>query len=324
MALRASIVVLGLLLAGCSSQEEAAQRGPPDSALQGAHGGHNSGTHLLAPNWTVGDSWMAGGADGSTFSLVVSGDAGADWVMDTDNEDLAFADARFDVSFLGKIRKSDLAGSQGGDRIEFLRFPLTQDLTWTTTWDGQPITILAAKVQGGKAEMEARRADGTLYAQYTYGATERYFTAFKFFEADGQTEQYAWTLHHAAPGFTGDLVRYELATLLETTSTAGAGTASTFSVEPGATDLHVSVAVTCSTGAVSVTIGPPDGFVSERGFAATGPCPINFTEQVALPMPPEPEEWGAFIVPTPAGDAAVTAVVLERTLVSFKAGSVPA
>ena len=63
--------------------------------------------------------------------------------MDTAAPDRAFQDAREDVSRLGPQRKSDLAGSQGDDRVQFFQWPLVDGKSWSTRWDHQPVTITA-------------------------------------------------------------------------------------------------------------------------------------------------------------------------------------
>src|SRR5687767_6415364 len=103
----AAAALAALLLAGCSDVEEPADPGPVGGA--DAHGGHAAGAHLLAPDWKVGDYWTLTSPQGGTFTHAVSGEAGGDWVVDTDHPDTAFFDALFDISFLGKVRKSDLA-----------------------------------------------------------------------------------------------------------------------------------------------------------------------------------------------------------------------
>src|SRR5690349_2278920 len=123
-ALAPLLPLLLLALAGCAgSDAPAADEADGGDGLpmeHGAHGSADAGTHLLVPEWAVGDFWTMSSPQGGTFTYAVSADAGADWVMDTDNLDNAFFDARGDISFLGKVRKLDLAGSQGTTRVEFL------------------------------------------------------------------------------------------------------------------------------------------------------------------------------------------------------------
>ncbi|MHB1260595.1 MAG: hypothetical protein ACYC2H_02640 [Thermoplasmatota archaeon] len=316
-----------VLLAGCSGSD-ASNDPEADSAAPmhaGQHGANPEGTHLLAPEWAIGDSWTLTSDQGGTFSHVVSGDSGADWTMDTDNPDIAFFDAQGDISFLGKVRKSDLAGSQGTTRVEFLRFPLQANLSWSTTWDGNPTMIHVAKVADGKADLMAMRADGTTYATYTYDSKAGYFSRFTFFAPDGTTVGFEWSLQSSGSTFSGNLVRWALETVYETHGPFPGTGAQGFSVEPGITDVHIQLAVSCTQGAFSLHVGEPAGYAEERGFSATGPCPASLNETAALVGPTETEQWGiAFTAVPQATQATLDLTVLKRTMTSFAVGQAPA
>src|SRR5688572_20003083 len=78
-----------LLLAGCADSGSQGEEADPAAPMGGhdGHGGVVAGTHLLAPTWKLGDHWTLSSPQGGTFTHAVSGDAGGDWIMDTDNAD---------------------------------------------------------------------------------------------------------------------------------------------------------------------------------------------------------------------------------------------
>lgn len=324
MRLAALAILPMALLAGCSGSDSPDSDPAVVTTHTGAHGGNAAGSHLLAPEWAVGDHWTLASPQGGTFAHVVSGESGGDWTMDTDNPDIAFFDAQGDISFLGKVRKSDLAGSQGADRVEFLRFPLQANMSWSTTWDGNPTMIHVGKVADGKADLMAMRADGTTYATYAYDADAGYFSRFTFFAPDGATVGFEWSLQSSGAGFTGDLVRWSLTELFSTHGAIPTGSASNFQVEPGFTDIYVSAALSCTAGGVTVAVGPFTGPAEDRGYSAMGPCPIEANDAYPVAAPTAAEQWGALVnaAPTTAGTLDLT--VWGRVQTLFAPGAVPA
>lgn len=324
MRLLAPAIVAVVLLAGCSGSGEPEADDPMAPMHTGPHGANAAGGHLLAPEWAVGDYWTLSSEQGGTFKHVVSGDSGADWTMDTDNPDIAFFDAQGDISFLGKVRKSDLAGSQGTSRVEFLRFPLQSNMSWTTTWDGNPTMIHVGEVADGKAEVMAMRADGTTYATYTYDAEAGYFSRFTFYAPDGTTVGFEWALQASGSSFSGDLVRWSLTELFSSHGAIPTGTTQNFQVEPGFTDVYISAALSCTAGGVSIAVGPFTGPAEDRGYSALGPCPIDANDAYPVAAPTAAEQWGAVIngAPTTAGTLELT--VWGRTQTLFAPGEAPA
>ena len=291
----------------------------------GGHGGDDPATHILAPAWQVGQWWTLSSEQATApFTHVVSGDAGPDWVMDTDSPDIAFFDARFDISFLGSVRKADLAGSQGSERVKFFDFPLTAGKQWTTTWDGLAIAVKVASVEGGVARVEARHANGTLYADYTYDAKAGYFRDYAFYAPDGVTVGFAARLAASGANFTGDLVRWDLETLYELHGPLAPGFQG-FSVDTGISDVWLDLGVACSSGAFSIQFGAATGVPQERGASASGPCPATVAQTFTVPPPQQDgEAWGAVLGSVPQGTVAtVDITVIARTATTFKAGAAP-
>lgn len=325
----AALAVAALALAGCSGDDPSGPGSTGDGAAAGGHGGHGSldpSTHLVAPNWTVGQWWTLGSEQAAApFTHVVSADGGADWVVDTDSPDIAFFDARFDISFLGKVRKSDLAGSQGNERVKFFDFPLTAGKEWTTTWDGQDVKAKAVTVEDGLATIEARLGNGTLYAKYTYDAKAGYFRDYAFYGADGVTVGFAAKLASSGTGFAGDLLRWTLQTKYEAHGPFAPGLTG-FTLDTGITDIWMDFHLACTAGAVSVNVGAITGIQQERGYSANGPCPAAIDQTFTLDPPAQDgEQWGSSVVAEPqTTQGTLDVTVITRTATTFKAGSAPA
>lgn len=315
-----------LLLAGCSGGRPSGGAGPSSSTSPGTgpHTGHDAMRHLLAPAWQLGDWWTLESPQGGTFTHAVSKDAGDDWVVDTDNADIAFFDARNDISFLGKVRKSDLAGSQGDKRVEFLRFPLQPGLNWTTTWDGQPTAIHVVDVKDGKATLSAARANGTRYADYTYSDQARYFSRFAFYDAAGASVAYEWTLRSSGPAFSGTLVRWTLTPLYGVSGPIPTDEQASFTVQPGFGDLWIQGDLECGAGAVVLAVGPPTGPGEMRGYSENGACPLADHSAYAIAAPAAAEQWGAFLSSAPTTAGTFDLQVIGRVQLQFKAGEAPA
>jgi hypothetical protein len=319
----AALALTCLLLSGCSGGPKGGGSASQTSTAGGAHGDHDAAAHLLAPEWKLGDSWTMESPQGGTFTHAVSKDAGDDWVVDTDNADTAFFDAQGDISFLGKVRKSDLAGSQGDKRVEFLRFPLAAGLNWTTTWDGNPTMVHVADVKDGKASLMAMRADGTKYAEYTYSDQARYFSHFAFYDGDGKQVGYEWTLRSSGP-FAGTLVRWTLTPLYNVSGPiAQGGQASTFPVQPGFGDIWVQADLECTAGAVAIAAGPPTGPSDMRGYSQQGACPLVDHSAYAVTAPAANENWGAFVTSAPTTAATFDLQIIGRVQAQFKVGEAP-
>ncbi|MFA5943327.1 MAG: hypothetical protein WC876_02550 [Candidatus Thermoplasmatota archaeon] len=317
------LLVPMLLLAGCAGSDASTDDGSP-AVSPGANGEHDVLTHILAPEWAIGNYWTLQSPQGGTFTHVVSGEAGDDWTMDTDNPDIAFFDAQGDISFLGKVRKADLAGSQGSSRVEFLRFPLQANLTWTTSWDGAPTTISVVKVADGKADLKATRADGTTYADYTYSDKAGYFSRFVFYDATGTAVGFEWSLQTSGAAFGSPLVRWSLTELFAFHGAIPAGQGGTFLVDPGFTDVYLSTALNCTAGAVTIAIGPPTGPAENRGFSGVGPCPLLVVDDYAVSAPTAAEQWGVLINGVPGATTGTFDIVVHgRVLVEFAAGQAP-
>lgn len=332
-----ALTLLALLataaLAGCADEPAA-----PDSDLgparpgNGLHGGHDAQIHLLAPNWTLGDwwTWTSPQIDGP-YTSVLAADAGSDWLMATDHPDIAWFNTRFDIASLGDVRKSDLAGSQGSTRVQFFQFPLTAEKTWSTTWDEQAITVTVLAVEDAVATLEARRADGTLYAAYTYDDARGYFGQIAYYDAAGTTVGYEAKITDSGSGFTKDLVRWEFTTVFEDSGAiSGPGFAQNFPVPLTATDVFADIFVACTAGTFMAGVAPLPvvhavAGLDDRGMGTTtGACPLNvaFSGSVGEPRATVPgatdEQWGFSGMADPTAAGTYTMNIYVRTKQTFQ------
>ena len=180
------LALLSILLAGCSGGGGAGGGGDGDSSgtPTAAPPGTPSGDGV--PSWTLGDWWTYDTPFGES-TYVVTADQGSDWFLDTTNPETAFLDARTDVSRLGPQRKSDLAGSQGAERVEFFRWPLSDGASWMTTWDGEDVTVTASAGPDGSFDFLAENATAPMY-RYTYLPATGWFGELRHLGADGQPD----------------------------------------------------------------------------------------------------------------------------------------
>lgn len=293
---RLTVLVPALLLctalAGCSDGGGAAAE---DQARHGT--GMDPGlAPAEAPAWKLGDYWTYKDSIGNTYSLVVAEDAGGDWMLLSNDRTIALFDLRFDISFVGKVRKGDLAGDQGGSRIQFFDFPLHHGKDWTTQWDGQNRHVVAEGMADGSYHIIAHVAGnevGDQYASYHYDPAVGFFGQLTFYDGQGGVA-YEATLQDHGEGFQGTAVRYTEERELASTHVFGPGTPQgTFGVGDEAGELSVSAFVHCGTspGYVPFAVQEPQ---EDGSQAPAPPTPIVATGQPVLgnDQPcPEAQGW---------------------------------
>lgn len=330
MHLRLGVLALAVVFSGCTDSSPPAD-GPGSTSL-GTHGAHDAAMHILAPNATLGDywTWTSPQIEGP-YTSVLAADNGNDWLMATDHPAIAWFNERFDIASLGAVRKADLAGSQGSTRVEFFQFPLMEGRNWTTTWDGEPMTVRVLDVANGIASLEARRADDTLYAAYTYKAAHGYFGQIQYYDETGTEVGYEATITAAGKGFTGDLLRWTYTTPLEFTGAVGqTNFAQNFPVPLDATDVYVDFILECTAGTFTGGVAPLPVVSSiaglePRGYGAEGgPCPQadSFSGPIGTPKETAPgtgpEQWGFSAFADPAAQGTLTMNIFIRTQETFQ------
>ncbi len=338
-ALALSLVSL-LLLAGCSGASTPS--GPasstrPDGSVVAANAG------LPAPVWQVGDFWNYTGPFGA-FDYVVSADAGDDYTVDTDAGGVAWFNTRSDISTMGAIRKSDLAGSQGQTRVQFFDWPLRDNKTWSMTLDegqGGGTLKVTAKQTGPEAfAMTARRDNGTAYLSYTYDNKTRWFKELDFKDGQGASA-FKVTLQRSGKAFAGDLVRWTYDTILKASGDLAQQTPGTsiYGVPATATDVYVDLEVRCASGFAGVGTGPFPFVGSlvgtdDRGAGNPGTqCPVeeSFHGVAGAYHAPVPaagdtvrgENWGYDIVGGAGTVGSFAFSIYIRTAAHFKVGEIP-
>ncbi|HET6398584.1 MAG TPA: hypothetical protein VFH47_03420 [Candidatus Thermoplasmatota archaeon] len=277
--------LLALALAGCSGPQDA--DAPGGGAAEPAEG---EAQRAGLPGTKVGDWWNFTTSMGSSFTLVVAADAGAAWTFGTDSASLAFFDAREDISYLGPQRKSDLAGSQGSQAVQFFRFPLEDGATWSTTWDGQAVTVAAAR-EGDAFRMVASNATGP-YATYLYDPAVGWMRELAFLAPDG-TESFRMDLAAAGGNYAGPVVSWQLEAVADATGQGPLVAQHDFQVPDGATDVHVTVSATCQGGWVQQLLLPvPPDAARPMSTSDGAPCTGSFhTSGAATAEGPTPGPW---------------------------------
>jgi hypothetical protein len=315
-------LVAAMAMAGCAGED-------PDADLAGTTttGPPPPPGTAAPPTWRVGDWWnytfTAGSGGGAT--VVVSGETSADYVMDTDSQSTAFFNAREDISYLGPVRKADLAGSQGTQRVEFLRWPLRAGENWTTTWDGEERRIEVTRVApDGVTDLASRRLDGRLHATYTFDPAARWMRSWTFHDDAGEPA-FAAELASSGGNFTGTLHRWTLEHAVQWAGNlSGAAQTVTFQVPPTATDVYWDLAIDCTAGAY-VFLGGRAVVFDGTGYNSEGACPR--ADAFAAPMPRgagnQTETWGADLHAPSAAAGTYRLDVWVRTLASFAVGSAP-
>lgn len=313
----AALLLLVAPLSGCVGTGGGGGTTPTNASEAGTAPGSSGQETLEAPTWSIGDHWTyTGGGFGET-TWVVTGDEGRDWIVHTTNEQVAFLDARTDVSFLGEVRKSDLAGSQGDDRVEYFDWPLEAGKTWTTTWDGVEREITVDRVEDRIAHLTARQ-EGRLAVEYTYDSAAGHMGSFTFYDENG-TETASAELMDGGSNFTGTAVSWTLERVIDRTGTFGVQPTSwggQFEVPADATDLWLGLTVQCPSGAYDFGFGG-----NGSGYSDISACP--YENAVADPVIEDPGEgtWNYGLTATsPDGEGSYDITLFVRTLEEIPVG----
>lgn len=287
--MRAFLVPLLVLSAGCltapedvetASVEPAVPTDPATGLPLAVAPAFDKNSSVDAPEWRVGDAWTVethGAGEPERATLVVASASGAMYEMRSTSEQMATFDAVFDVSYLGDVRASDLAGHQQGQPIRFFAFPLEDGKSWTTTWDGQEISLRAGfspsiPAPGGAKPgfiIQGTTADGQTYVEYDYVPALRWWSHIVF------TEGYGFKVTAATANWTGEVLEGTSKVLLTlapagpTTSTPGG----VFMVEAGQSAVTVIVMGHASAYARGLAIVDPDGTEHAGPVAEESPAP---------------------------------------------------
>lgn len=249
-------VVVGLLLvvtllAGCTDGAEI-------DAEPGEGGPENGGSGEAGPEdavltgeepaeWDIGHYWVYKTSFGDDFPLVVTEDQGTDWFLDTPDMDTAWFNERDPISYLGSVRKADLAGSQGNERVRYFDFPLEEDKEWTTSWDGVERRVVTVEANE-TFFFEAYEEDMVVVA-YDYGPEVGWFTEVTFFDNETGEEDFSMELTAHETDWQGEVFRWDAEKHLDLTVSTiiMSGASSSFSVQEGVEELWTRVLYWCES-----------------------------------------------------------------------------
>ena len=162
------------------------------------------------PPWEVG-MWWEYETTGGVSKFIVTGETGNDYIVDTNDQQVAYFDAMFDISFLGEIRKSDLAASQGDERIVMFDWPLTENKEWQTSWDGLTYNMVANAMGENQFHVTGTVAgSGNLAVEYHYNADVAWFEYIIFYNSTTEEEQFRLNLLDSGFDYKGSIYRYTI------------------------------------------------------------------------------------------------------------------
>lgn len=149
-ALLLSLLVATVTLAGCTDDADPAPVVPEsDDPFSLADGDGlrdlrvdlTAEDELPAPSWKVGD-WFGhhlffGAEDtaGSHINTIIVAEGGNQWVLATDDVDVATWEAAWDFPMLGNLGKNDLSATAFGADWNIYKFPMADGDTWTSSID---------------------------------------------------------------------------------------------------------------------------------------------------------------------------------------------
>lgn len=279
-----SLIVVAALFAGCTAPSQSGEPVLPEVV------------GIDVPAWQPGDYWTfrasVNGQETFTATHIVTAAVGGDYVVDTDLETLALFNARSDVSYLGPIRMSDLAGSQGTTRVTMFSWPLEDGKKWPVTWDGEALQATARQTGPGEFAIVAARSDGSPAIEYQFSESKRWFTALAFLDGNG-TAGFRLDLAASGTSYQGEYVRYRVGTTHNLVGTVESSGMRTQEFAAEWTELGLRLSIACA--------GSPQGMIAVGLNSPTAP-------ESPLPMTPvanEPE-WGAMHDCATADSSAVT------------------
>lgn len=278
------ILVVGLFvamtLAGCTDDD-----GSTDPNTAGGDGSSTETVQIAKPEWQVGDWWTFDSTFGSQ-TIAITADNGDTWTVDTDAVSFAFFHSTFEeISYLGHIRKDDLAGSQEGTPVKYFDWPLEHGKTWTTQWDGLDFDMVAHVADERIAHIVAT-TDDREYSM-VYDAQVGWFTEFSFMDADG-TETGRMDLTDSGSGFTGELIRVDAEVVSEETyeGATDQGMGLWGELDADDADAYLNLNAACGTGQFVFAVG------TVQALAETGVATGTFENQGHTIQSACPNEYG--------------------------------
>jgi hypothetical protein len=295
------LVLLAVVVSGCTVEPPTLEQGPSPTGLGpgappvGNVTGPAPGANLTIdapPTWVVGQWWRMRTGNGEE-TRVVTADGGGAYTMETSDPGVAYFDALSDISLLGPIRASDLAGSQRGSFVEMYRFPLAANNTWTTTWDGVPRTItvlgptiatLAGRSYGAMA-LEAREGE-RVAVRYNFVPELGWFSFMEFLSPEGS---FRMDLLTSGVGYNGTLAKAAVQVLYQDGPGSTLKPQGSFSAPAGLTFLDFFVHAEGDSVNYALTAIAPNN--TAYGPAGLGPCSANCSLTFQIQLPSAPGTW---------------------------------
>jgi hypothetical protein len=318
LAILAALVAAGCLGSDAPGAAETASRDgiEPAVIVDPAEIAPDAATSAAAPLWLPGDAWAitTHGDTEEQAVLVVTVASGESYNLATTSESMAAWDAMLDVSYVGRIRASDLAGFQRDQPVKYFDFPLEEGKSWTTTWDGLEITLTATKGARG-FDIVGTTAEGAEYVTYDFVPDLKWWSHIEFVEG------YGFRVDRFTSEWRGELAQATANLVFEMSSTAptlnpGSGA---FTIAEGQSFAMVSLSGGGQTWARGFALLQPDGtpyLTSTGNFESSEGAGGYF---VSERLPPTPGQWH-ITAPTahdPAGTASVRVHEVAITTVGF-------
>lgn len=294
-----ALLLLALPLSGCAVEPPLVQRGrlPGEPLLDGAapgRQGNNTTAAFEAAAPLEVRQWWRYRLPAFEDTRVVVADVGSNYIVGTANDQVAYFEASFDISNIGRIRKADLAGEQQGTLVEYYRFPLVANATWSTAWDDVTRTVrvlgpTTASVGGrtfAAMGLEAREGD-RVAVRYDYVPEVGWFSRLDFINADGSTFGLALTAFGRQ--YNGTVSEARITTLYEDAASGPLTPAGQFDVPQGTTWVDVQGLLTGDAAAYDLGFRDPAG---QTYRLQVGPCTANCTLPFNLTLPGVPGTWG--------------------------------
>lgn len=291
---RAALVVILTIVSGCSKAPAPPGPGTGTTDSEGGVGtpGGPDDAFAAPANWTVGQ-WRTYtehlAAATNEITLVVTDANLNGYRLATTDRRQALYDAENDTSYIGEIDRFNLAGKQGTERVEYFKFPLVANATWSTRWDTATYDVRAIGNVSGAFELEASE-NGIPKVRYSYDAAAGFFGHIDFLD-DGGAVRYQLVLSSHGQNFTGTLVSATVERLhdyFNGASPAG-NDAADVQVSADASELILRYGAECPTnGAWTVGIAPamqdpaaPVQFNDHQQCPTTGERTRVFADPVA-------------------------------------------
>lgn len=303
-----TLLVLTLLLAGCSEPDDANDTPPADAPLR-----------LEAPWWTVGESWTIrwkmGDGETRTSTLVnfangTFNDPDHFW-LGVASRDEAMRHVFFDDNpFLGRIHWVLLAPHEKGMHSAMYQWPLEDGKRWTSPLLlGRHELSVQAREEDGRFVITGEAArDGSRF-EYDYDPQTRWFRDLRITSEDGRVALEATVVDHRDGGAKG---AYHFLRGRDYLDSAGGATGKEepFTVkEEGATSIAFLMNVQ-TNGPSALEFIDPAGAVVHRETLPLGGAADKIVE---IKKAPAPGAWKLRYV------GAVTGEVKVRGVIEYKA-----